>query len=133
MGPLITALMAGIVALLFLFVLGDQGTYRQHLAVVAHSFLIPALGTAALLPLRILARDPQLRLSVGTFLPFLEDGWIATGLGWLDLFALWAWVLVGLGASKLDPERSWGSATSLLLALVVVVTFGIAGLVALRG
>jgi hypothetical protein len=67
---------------------------------------------------------------VGTFFPFLDDGWLASGLSWLDLFGLWAWVLVALGASKLDPKRSWGSAAAIILTVVVALTFGFAALFA---
>lgn len=131
-GPLIAAAMAGIVAFIFLFGFGDQGSYRQHLAVVAHAFLVPAVSTLALVPLKIQAADMRLRLSVGTFLPFLEEGWLSLGLGWLDLFGLWAWVLVALGVSKIDPERSWGSAAGVILGIVVFLTFVVAAIVSLR-
>lgn len=131
-GPLMTAAVAGIVALIFLFGFGDEGSYRQHLAVVSHAFLVPALSTLALVPLKIQAADLSLRLSVGTFLPFLEDGWLSRGLGWLDLFGLWAWVLVALGVSKIDPRRSWGSAAGVILGIVVFLTFAVAVIVSLR-
>ncbi len=127
-GPLITALMAGIVTLIFAFLLGDDGRYRQYLSAVCYAFLIPALSGLLLLPLRIQAQDMQLRFSIGTFLPFLEDGWIATALSWLDLFGIWGWVLVGLGVSKIDPKRSWTSATVVLLTVVVALTFGFAAI-----
>lgn len=125
-GPLMTALMAGIVALIFSFAMGDEGKYKQYLAATSHAFFIPSLSALALLPLKIGAGDLQLRFSIGTFLPFLEDGWLATGLSWLDLFALWGWALVALGVSKIDPKRSWGSAATILLSLVVVITMGFA-------
>lgn len=129
-GPLFTAAVAGLVAFIFAFVLGDEGTYRQHLAALAHAFVIPSLSSLILLPLRISAQDMQLRLSIGTFLPFLEDGWFATALSWLDLFGLWAWVLVGLAASKIDPKRSWFSASAILLTIVVILTFAFAAIFA---
>jgi len=122
--PLMTALMAGIVTLIFVFAMGGSGTYKQYLAATTHAFFIPALSALALLPLKISAGDLQLRFSIGTFLPFLEDGWLASGLSWLDLFGLWGWVLVALGVSKIDPKRSWGSAATIILTLVVVLTMG---------
>lgn len=128
LGPLLTAAIAGVVALIFLFVLGDEGSYKQHLATLSHAFLVPGFGNLALLPLRIQAQDLQLRLSVGTFFPFLEDGWFATALSWLDLFGLWGWLLVALGASKIDPKRGWGSAAAVILSLVVAITFALAAI-----
>lgn len=131
-GPIITALIAGVVAFIFTFVFGDQGTYRQHLAVVAHAFLVPAVSALALVPLKIQAADLRLRLSVGTFLPFLDEGWLSSALGWLDLFGIWGWVLVALGVSRIDPKRSWSSAAAVVLGLVVMVTMVVAVIVALR-
>jgi len=131
-GPLITMAMAGIVSMIFIFVLGDDGTFKQHLASVSHAFLIASLSTVVLLPLKIITGDLQIRLSIGTFMPFLGEGWLASALSWLDLFAIWAWVLVGLGASKIDRGRSWTSAAAVILGLVVVITFAITGIGALR-
>lgn len=116
---IITSLMAGLTALIFTFILGGEGTYRQYLALTAHAFLISATSNLALLPLRISAENPQLLLSVGTFLPFLPDGYVASFFGLLDLFGLWAWVLVGLGVSRLDGKRSWGATTAILLIIPV--------------
>ena len=44
---------AGIVTLVFSFLLGDQGRYTQYLSVVAHAMIISALGSLLLVPLKI--------------------------------------------------------------------------------
>lgn len=104
----------------FVFLLGDEGTFKQHLAVVAHAGVLPTLGAFVALPLRIAQLDPELTLSVGTLFFFLPDGYLLGVLQALDLFALWAAVLTGLGLSVLDPERSWLSGSSVLVGLTVV-------------
>lgn len=104
----------------FVFLLGDEGTYKQHLAVVAHASVVPAIGAFATLPLRISQLDPQLTLSVGTLLPFVPDGYFFNVLQSLDLFALGAAVLTGLGISVLDPRRTWASGASVMVGLTVV-------------
>lgn len=104
----------------FVFLLGDEGTFKQHLAVVAHAGVVPTLGAFFSLPLRISQLDPQLTLSVGTLFFFVPDGYLLGVLQSLDLFALWAAVLTGLGISILDPERRWFSGASVLVGLTVV-------------
>ncbi len=124
--PVITCLMAGLVALIFTFILGGEATYRQYLAVTAHAFLVSATSTLLLLPLRIGAEDPQLLLSVGTFFPSL-GGYPGNVLRLLDLFGLWTWVLVALGVSVLDKKQSWVSAT----AIVMIIPLGTAAVFAI--
>ena len=104
----------------FVFLLGDQGTFKQHLSIVAHAGVVPALGAFVALPLRISQLDPQLTLSVGTLFPFVPEGYFFSVLQALDLFALGAAVLTGLGVSLLDSRRSWGSGASVLVGLTVV-------------
>lgn len=104
----------------FVFLLGDEGTFKQHLAVVAHASVVPAVGAFATLPLRISQLDPQLTLSVGTLLPFVPGGYFFNVLQSLDLFALGAAVLTGLGISVLDSRRTWASGASVMVGLTVV-------------
>ena len=111
---------AGVVTFLFGFVLGDDGRYVHYLSVVAHAFVIPALGALLTVPLRRAAGDPTLSLNLGLFVP-LEDGYLAAFLGMLEIFFLWAWVVVGIGAARIDPRRGSGSALVLVLAVALVV------------
>ena len=107
---------AGVVTVFFAFLLGHEGTYRQYLAVVAHAHLISATSGVLLAPLRIAAEDARLLLSIGAFATFLEAGYVLRFLSFLDLFGLWAWLLVGLGAARIGRRESWaGSAACVLL------------------
>ena len=117
---LLHVLVACFTFMVFVFLLGDEGSFKQHLSVVAHAGIITALGAVVALPLRISQLDPQLTLSVGTLFPFLPDGYVYSVLQSLDLFALWAAVLTGLGVSLLDSRRSWGSAAGGTVGLTVV-------------
>ncbi|MDT8342073.1 MAG: ATP-binding protein, partial [Longimicrobiales bacterium] len=122
-------LLAGIVTFLFAFVLGDQGRYRQHLAALAHANLVAALGAVLVTPLRIAQRDPQLTLSVGTFLEgLLEPGFLLAWFRLMDLFALWSWVVLGILLSRIDTRRSAVSATGILAGVFLVIFMGIAWL-----
>jgi len=114
-------LMAGIVTLIFAFILGDDGRYRQYLAVLVHAWMIPALVGCAMLPLRIAEENPQLTLNLGAFFFFLPDGYWLKVLTMLDLSQLWASLVMAQGASVIDPRRSFTSAAVILIGLSVAL------------
>jgi len=119
--PIVAAVSAGIYALVLLFGFGFRGTYRQYLSVTAHALLIPALGAVILVPLKIMTEDPAFSLSLGSLFFFLEEGYLARLLSYLDLFGLWSYVLVGLGAAIVDGTRSPRTAISVTVGLAVLV------------
>lgn len=110
--------LAGVTSVLFAFVLGDRGGYREHLAVVCHALLVVAAGSLLLTPLRLVADDLQLTLHLGLFVP-VEEGRLARFLGGLDLFWLWTFVVLAVGVHELDRRRSFGVAAALLLLIPV--------------
>ncbi len=119
----ISAAMAGLLLLIFSFGLGDRGKYKQYLAVLAHAFLIAAVGGLAVLPLRISAQDASMMLSIGTLMPFLQEGYLARSLGFLDLFGLWAWAVVGIGIAALEPKRAVGGAIAIVMVIPIAMAF----------
>lgn len=121
----ILAIGAGIYSLVFAFVLGDEGRFRQYLAASAWGSVIAGFGGLVLTPLRIAARNPQLTLSPGTFLQtVLEDGYLLRVASGLDFFALWSWVVTGILISRIDPRRSATSAVCIVggIFLVFILT-----------
>lgn len=118
---LMTMLFVGIVTFVFAFVMGDEGRFKQYLALVAHAFLIPGLIGLALVPLRIAQADPRLTLNLGTFLFFVPEGYFLRFVTLLDLSTLWAWLVVAQGAHAVDPRRRFGTAAAVLIAIFVVV------------
>jgi hypothetical protein len=122
-GPLFWALFAvvttGIVTVIFTFLLGGEGKFKQYLSIVAHAYLISAVSYLALVPLRISAGDPQLLLSVGTLIPIGGDAYLGKFLGLIDLFGLWTWAVVGLGVSTITKKLSWGTAAAILMVIPV--------------
>ncbi len=120
------AVFAGVVTVFFAFLLGHEGTYRQYLAVVAHAHLISATSGVLLAPLRIATEDAQLLLSVGAFATFLEAGYLLRFLSFLDLFGLWAWLLVGLGAARIGRRESWAGAAVIVLVIPLTMAAVIA-------
>jgi hypothetical protein len=129
--PLVWALFmlasAGIMTFVFAFLLGDDGRFKQYFAGTAHAALLSGLGGVLVSPLRAARSDPQLTLSVGTFLQGALDGtYVGTFLGLLDLFGLWAWIVMGIVFSRFDRERSAGSGIGLVLAVSGVLLAALA-------
>lgn len=118
---LYTALMAGVVTVIFAFFLGDEGGYKQYLAQMSHAWLIPAVVGLLLVPLRIAQENPQANLSLANFFFFLEPGYLKGVLTAMDLSQLWAWAVVAQGAHAIDRRRSFGSAFTILFGLMVVL------------
>lgn len=122
------AISAGIYSLVYLFFFGYEGSFRQLLAITANALLVAAVGTLLLVPLRIATGDLELTLSVATFLPFLEDGFFATFLRLLDLFNLWCYVLIGMGAALMDGRKSVAHGVSISLGLSILITIVMASI-----
>jgi hypothetical protein len=60
-------------------------------------------------------------LSLDLLLPGLdEDGFVYGFLHGLNLFSIWAAVVLGIGVSRLYPKASAGSAAFAILSLYVV-------------
>lgn len=123
---IVTSLMAGLYALVFAFVLGDEGRYVQYLAMVAHANFIAVAFGLLLTPLRISMGDPQLTLNLGTFLAFLPDGYVLSVLRYLDLTQIWSTLVVAQGAHAIDRRRSFGSAATIGLSVVLLFAMVIA-------
>ena len=123
---IISFVMTGLYTLVFAFILGDEGTYRQYLALMVHAAVIPALFSIGLVPLRIETGDPQFALSVGSFLVFLEPGYVLNVFRLLDLTQLWSSAVVALGIHQIDRRRSFGSAFAILFCFTLGVALIIA-------
>lgn len=117
-----TLLLAGVAAVAFGFILGDEGRYRQYLAATSHALLIAAVGGLLTVPLRIAGGNPQLTLNVGTFFGDLGSGYLARFAAGLDLFMLWSVFVLAVIASRLDKGRSVASAATVLYVLVLALT-----------
>ena len=114
-------IMAGITTLIFSFILGDDGRYKQYLAIMAHAWLIPATVGLLMVPLRIAEGNPQMTLNLGSFFFFLPGGYLLKVLTMLDLSQLWAWLVIAQGAHAIHPKRSFASAAVIVMGFALVV------------
>lgn len=121
-----TFFFAGVYNVVFAFVLGDEGTYKQYLAVVSHAWFIPALFALLLVPLKISSGDAQLTLNLGLFMPFLPEGYFQNLFRFLDLTQIWSVLVIAQGAHVIDRRRSFGSAAAILLVLLLLMAAVIA-------
>ena len=110
---------AGFYTLVFAFVLGDEGRFKQYLAMLAHSWFIAALFGLLLTPLRLSTGDPQFTLNVASFFFFLPDGYLLNVFRALDLSQIWSMLVFAQGAHAIDKRRSFGSAAAIGLTVML--------------
>ena len=122
MTAVMSFVLAGVYTVVFAFILGDEGTYKQYLAVISHAWFIAVLFGLLITPLRISQGDVQLTLNLGNFLFFLPDGYFTNLLRLLDLTQIWASLVIAQGIHAIDPRRSFASAARILLVLLLGVS-----------
>jgi hypothetical protein len=118
---LFTFFFAGIYWLIFSFVLGDEGRYRQYLAVGAHALFVPAVIGLALVPVKIMMEDVAMTLNLGNFLFFLPEGYLSNVFRAMDLTGMWSALIIAQGAHSIDPKRGFGSAAAVTLGVMSVM------------
>jgi len=121
--PISELFFAGIVTLVFAFVLGDEGSYKQYLSLVSHAWLITMTVELLLVPLKINQGNPQATVSVGTFFFFLSDGYLLKALSLLALSKLWTSLVLAAGVHAVDPKRKFSTAAIVLIGLNVASAF----------
>ncbi len=121
--PLLAPLFFGLVTyVVFVFIRGDEGSFRQHLCVWSHAGIIGAVGAVFTLPLQMLSGDVTRTLSLGSLVPFLSEGYLLRFLTGLGLFSLWSFGVAGLGLATLAEKRSPASAVRMVVFLLVAFT-----------
>ncbi len=110
---------AGLYALIFGFILGDEGRYTQYLALVTHAWFIPVLFGLLVTPLRISTGDPQFTLNLASFLFFLPDGYFLNVFRVTDLTQIWSTLIIAQGVHAIDSRRSFTSAATILLVILL--------------
>ena len=123
--PLVTLVVSGAMLAVFNVMLGGDATFRQALAIVAHSQILTALQQLFVLPLDYAKGSLSSPTSLAVFLPFLDDAsFPARFLGSIDLFWIWLIVNLSIGIGVLYRRRGAPIAVALLAsyaALAVVI------------
>jgi hypothetical protein len=117
---------AGLYTLIFAFILGDEGRFTQYLAVVTHAWFIAVLFGLLVTPLRISTGDPQFTLNLASFMFFVPEGYFLNVFRVLDLTQIWSTLVIAQGVHAIDHRRSFASAATVLLTLLVLIALGVA-------
>jgi hypothetical protein len=124
-GPIINAIIAGILLWVFSMLMGGNGTFKQVYAVLAHSGVVSTLAAAFSAGL-VLAGVPPSGVrppgaNLGVFVPFLEESsFVAVLLTSIDLILVWWLITLATGLAVLYKRRTGGIATSLVGVYVVI-------------
>lgn len=123
--PLICAVVAGIMILIFNVVLGGDATFKQAFAIVAHSQVLLVVQQFFILPLNYVRETMSSATTLSVFAPMLDEmGFLGRLLGWIDLFWIWWIVNLAIGAAVLYKRKSAPIAWSLLgvyLAFALII------------
>lgn len=120
--------LAGILALLFSVLLRGRARYGEYLSLASHVLVIPALGSVLLLPLHWALGDPALTASPGALLAEQPDGLLARALASVDLFSLWALVVLGAGAAAINDRPGRLGPVAALLGVYLALLLATAAL-----
>jgi hypothetical protein len=119
--PIFTLLFAGLLFGIFSGVLGGQATYKQVLAVLAHTSVLNVVQALFVTPLNYVRETMSSATSLGVFLPMLPEGsFLSNFFGAIDLFILWSVAITAIGLSVLYKRRTMPVFLSLVLAYVVI-------------
>jgi hypothetical protein len=126
--PIVVLLLTAIFWAAFNAILGGTATFKQVLAVTAHSYVITALGVLASAPIlyvnyQVVVGGP---FNLGALVPMLdESSGLKTFLSAVSIFSLWAWVNVGIGLSVLYRRNPRNIAIAMIvIALLFAFAFG---------
>ena len=126
--PIMIAIVAGILILIFNVFTGGKATYRQLFSATTHAFYIYTLGGILTLALILAGSEPDTRLSLGLLLPGQSEGYLARFLGGVNFFSLWTAAVLGIAVSRIYPGRKAGSAAMPIIALYLVLAAIVAAL-----
>jgi hypothetical protein len=105
--PLFTVVIAGIFFGVFNAALGGTASFRQVLAVVAHSGVIGTVGMLFTTPLNYLRESMSDPANLGVFFPMLDEASpLAAFFGAIKFFTVWWFVVLGIGMAVLYRRRS---------------------------
>jgi len=117
---------AGLYSVIFIFILGDDGRYKQYLAAVSHGWFIPVVIGVLLLPLIIQTQNLELRLTVDVFIgSFFEPGFVRNVAKLLDFTVIWSILVIAQGAHAIDRRRSFASAATIMLTIFFLYAIAI--------
>jgi hypothetical protein len=130
--PIVWAVIAGLLFLVFGVLSGGRATFKQVYAVVVHSGVISALGTLFLTPLNYFRQSMSSATNLGVFLPFLPEGsFLGRLAGMADLLLIWWLTNLAIGLA-VTYKRKTGGVALVLFGVYAVIAIGYAAFMAAR-
>lgn len=134
-GPITTAIIAGILTGIFSSLMGGSGTFRQVFAVMAHAGVVSTLSAAFSAAMLLAGVEPfgvqPPSANLGLFVPMLEDtSFVYIFLRTIDMVVLWWIVTLSIGLGVLYKRKTGPIATSLFslyAAIALLVAFFTSG------
>ena len=132
MFPILALILSGLFWVFFNAILGGVATFKQVLAVTAHSYVITALATTLALPILLYKFSMSMGgpFNLGALVPMLDEtSTLARLLSGISVFSIWGWIVVAIGLGVLYRRSGKAIATtlvilSLLFAFALTAVFG---------
>jgi hypothetical protein len=124
LGPLFSAVVSGILMLIFSTLMGGAARFKQVYSVVAHSGVVSTLSgllSAGLITIGAQPTGPNPPgANLGIFVPMLDEtSFVTQFLSAIDLVLVWWIVTLSIGLAVLYKRRTGGIATALLCVYVL--------------
>lgn len=125
MSPIMLFIMSGILYGAFT-VLGGEARFKQVLAVTAHAGVISLLQTLFTLPMNYQRQSMSSATNLAVFFPDLTEGtFLASMLGFIDLFWIWYVVVLAIGVAAVY-RRKWTSVAGGFFVVYVLIGLAVA-------
>ena len=125
MFPILTLMLSALFWVFFNAILGGLATFKQVLAVTAHSYVITALATTVSLPILLYKFSMSMGgpFNLGALVPMLDEtSTLARFLSGISVFSIWGWIVVAIGLGVLY-KRSGKAIAATLVILSLMFTF----------
>lgn len=120
LGPLMSAIFAGILFGVFTVLTGGQATFRQMFTVYVHSTIVPSAAQLFIGPLNYFRQSMTSATNLGVLLPMIDDqSFLGRLLGMLDLFWIWWLIVLSIGLGVLYKRRTQSIAYGLFGVYIV--------------
>ena len=120
--PILALLLTSVFWAFFNAILGGTATFKQVLAVTAHSYVITALGILLSVPIQLYRFTMALGgpFNLGALVPMMDESSpIVRFLSSVSVFSLWGWIVVAIGLAVLYRRNSRNIAIVLVILSLV--------------
>lgn len=119
--PIGAVVVSGILFAIFNALMGGTATFKQVLAVVAHSQFVMALALFISMPINYMKGTMTGATSLAVLAPMLDEGsFLARMLGMIDIFLVWYVFVLSIGLAVLYRKKTRSVAIALFGVYAVI-------------